>query len=165
MKAVWVTIFCLVTLGLGGCAGVISQKLIEASEPQAAFSEIRRTPQNHLGRTVVLGGSIISVQQEGAETVVEVLQRPLGHHLQPEMGDETEGRFLARINLAGKETQLEPKREITVAGKVTDEETRPLDRTTYTYPVIQVEEYHLWPQWKKPPPPRVNINFGVSGTL
>ncbi|CCQ91825.1 hypothetical protein NITGR_850012 [Nitrospina gracilis 3/211] len=48
---------------------------------------------------------------------------------------------------------------------MTDETMRPLDFTTYTYPVIQVEEYHLWPKWKQPSPPRVNFYGGASGSF
>ncbi|MCF8724643.1 starvation-inducible outer membrane lipoprotein [Nitrospina gracilis] len=160
-----VGLLCIWVLGMGGCAGVISSDLVKASRPQAPFTEIRSTPQDHLGRNVVLGGSILNVKKEGTVTVVEVLQRPLGHHLQPEMGDDTGGRFLARIEAIDKKNKLEPKREITVAGKVTDETMRPLDFTTYTYPVIQVEEYHLWPKWKQPSPPRVNFYGGASGSF
>ena len=101
---------------------------------------------------------------EDAGTVVEILQRPLGGRLRPEMNDETGGRFLARFGKVVPETSLERHRRITLAGTVMDQETRPLDQTTYTYPVIRVEEYHLWPVPPKNPP-NFTIGFGVSGTL
>ena len=156
----------LVTLStlLTGCAPVISESLIEASEPQAPFREIREAPQEHTGEMVVLGGTIISVRHEDAGTVVEILQRPLGWRLSPELNDQSEGRFLARFDRVMAEAQLEKHRRITLAGKVAGQETRPLDQTTYAYPVIRVEDFHLWPG-PGTGSPNITIGFGVSGTL
>lgn len=154
----------LVPVWMAGCAPVISKSLIKASEPKVAFEQLRSAPTEHLGKTVVLGGTVISVRHESAGTVVEILQRPLGWRLRPEMSDETGGRFLARFGKVVPETSLERHRRITLAGTVMNQETRPLDQTTYTYPVIRVEEYHLWPVPPKGPP-RFTIGFGVSGTL
>lgn len=154
----------LVPVWMAGCAPVISKSLIKASEPKVVFEQLRSAPTEHLGKTVVLGGTVISVRHEDTGTVVEILQRPLGWRLRPELNDETGGRFLARFGKVVPETSLERHRRITLAGTVMDQETRPLDQTTYTYPVIRVEEYHLWPVPPKGPP-RFTIGFGVSGTL
>jgi outer membrane lipoprotein len=96
--------------------------------------------------------------------MVEILQRPLGWRLKPELNDQTGVRFLARFGKVMAEGRLLQDRRITLAGKVTGQETRPLDQTTYTYPVIRVEEYHLWPVPSMGPPNFI-IGIGVSGTL
>lgn len=147
-----------------GCAPVISVSLVKASEPRIAFEELHRDPERYLGKTVVFGGTIIEVEHGDSGTVVEILQRPLGWGLKPQINDESGGRFLVRFGRVLNEAGWERHRRITLAGKVVGRETRPLDQTTYTYPVIRVEDYYLWPG---PPrkPPDITIGFGVSGTL
>jgi len=160
-------ILLILMLGLSGCAPVLSQSLIDSSEPRVLFHEIKKSPDRHVGRTVILGGTVIKVTRENDHHIVEILQRPLGSRLQPLDTDKTGGRFLARFDNLDEDTVLQADRPITLGGKVMGQERRPLDRTEYAYPVIQVDEYHLWRGWDADPgaSPRFFWSFGLSGNL
>ncbi len=160
-------LFLIFLTALAACAPVLSQSIIDASEPSVPFQEIHKAPGQHVGRTVVVGGAVIQVIREEGYYLVEILQQPLGSRLQPLPSDQSGGRFLARIQNLSEDLETMQGRPITVGGKVVGQETRPLDRTQYTYPVIEVEEYHLWRGWNADPgaSPRFFWSFGVSGNL
>ena len=160
-------LFLILLPALAGCAPVLSQSLIDSSEPRIGFSEIKQSPDRHLGKTVILGGSVIKVIRDNDHYLVEILERPLGSRLQPLNTDETEGRFLARITNLDGDPDSWKERPITVGGKVVGKEARPLDRTEYTYPVIEVREHHLWRGWNADPgaSPRFFWSFGASGNF
>ena len=159
-------VLLLLLLGIGGCAPVLSQSLLDSSEPRIPFNEIKAAPDRHVGKTVVLGGTLIRVIRANDHPIMEILERPLGSRLQPQGNDKTGGRFLARFDKLNEESDLQKGRLITFGGTVVGQETRPLDRTEYTYPVIQVEEYYLWrEQGEGPGAPPISWSIGVSGTL
>lgn len=158
---------CGLAVLFAGCAAVLSDRVLEQSEPPIPFHELQKSAGNYNGKMVILGGTIIKINHEPTGSVIEILQRPLGYRLEPESGDQTEGRFLVRANRVVEEQIFRTGRPITVAGIVSGQESRKLDATTYEYPVISLEEYHLWPE---PPAgedsnPRVFLNFGVFGTF
>lgn len=158
---------CVLAVWFSGCAAVLSDRVLEQSEPAISFQDLQKSAVNYNGRMVILGGTIIKINHESTGSVIEILQRPLGYRLEPESGDQTEGRFLVRANRVVEEQIFRAGRPITVAGIISGQESRKLDQTTYEYPVISLEEYHLWPE---PPAyedrnPRVFLNFGLFGTF
>ena len=46
------------------------------------------------GQTVILGGHVIEVRNEAQQTVIVVLQTPLGSGQEPLPPDQSEGRFM-----------------------------------------------------------------------
>lgn len=150
-------IFCF----LLGCAPVLSQAVIEKSEP-ILFQDLRQAPENHIGKKLILGGTIIDVI---GDSLLEVLQRPLGYRMEPQIDDQTEGRFLVRFDQKIDADRFQKGRKITLAVEVIGKETRPLDQTQYAYPLLRVREYHLWPERGKTSFPNIYFGFGVSGTL
>ena len=84
-----------------------------------------------------------------------------------ENGDQTGGRFLVRANRVLEDQIFRTDRPVTVAGNILGRESRALDETTYDYPVISLEEYHLWPEAGsyEDSNPRVFLNFGIFKTF
>ena len=149
-----------------GCAPVISKSVLESSSPDISFASLKKETEKYLGKTVVLGGSVISVRHLEEGSVLEVLERPLGYRLMPQLGDRTGGRFLVRFKGIVEDHLLEHHRMVTVAGKVSGTEVLPLDQTTYQYPVLDVVEMRIWESYGRDPSasPRFFLNFGVSGS-
>jgi len=137
--------FLWMILFLSGCAPVLSQAVIDASDRNILFGELQRNTERYLGKSVLFGGTIVQVGNGPDGSWAEVLQRPLGFRLEPELDDQTEGRFLIMSSEVWDEQIFSKGRKITVVGKVEGKESRPLDQTTYDYPLLRVQEYHLWP--------------------
>lgn len=109
------------------------------------FADLMTAPGEYVGRTVMIGGSVIRAKRTNAGTEVEVLQLPSANEgPMTEERLQSEGRFLAV-----RETFLDPASlpegtPITVIGTVTGETTRPLDESNYTYPILEVKHIIDW---------------------
>src|SRR5438093_9715126 len=81
-----------------GCAsrGVVPASLQNQVDRKLSFTDLKASPESYRGRTVVLGGEVLSAKRLKSGTRIEVLQLPLNGSQEP-MGDRTasEGRFLA----------------------------------------------------------------------
>ncbi|MFQ5451524.1 MAG: Slp family lipoprotein [Nitrospinaceae bacterium] len=144
-----------------GCAPVLSQRVLDESTENVPFWDLQRHTENYIGKSVLLGGTVIQVGQDASGSWVEVLQRPLGYRLEPQIDDRPGGRFLLLSDGVLEEEIFSKGRKITVAGIVQGKETRPLDQTTYDYPLLKIREYHLWPKGNYPSRPRVFFSLGL----
>lgn len=143
---------------LAGCTvSPIPKPLRMAAEHQPTFADIAARPDAYRGRAVLLGGTIIQTTNLPRTTEIEVLQKPLDHYDdQPEISDRSSGRFLVRCPGFWDSAVYAKNRDITVAGTVEGKESRSLDQIQYSYPVINCQGIHLWPNqlpaYAYPPP-------------
>lgn len=105
---------------------------------------VRGDVQQYLGTQVRWGGSIVAVENRPADTVLEIVARPLQDYGRPAEQGESTGRFLARYNGFLDPTIYTKGRSITIVGKIAGEEQRPIDKYTYVFPIVAVEHYYLW---------------------
>lgn len=109
------------------------------------FSDLKNSPHEFIGRTVMIGGTVIRAKRTEVRTEVEVLQLPT--EKDGPTADErlrSEGRFLAVRDVFLDPATLPEGTPITVIGTVTGETTRPLDESTYTYPLIEIKHLIDW---------------------
>lgn len=149
MRMQRITIFLgslLLSLALISCGGPIA-KVYRQAAVSASFSTVFQNPENFKGDTVVWGGSIIRTIPVKEGAVIYVLERQLGFKDKPKGSETSRGRFIARARRHLDPLVYSPGQKITVAGKVIGEKvvTNKKIGATYTYPVIQVEQLHLWP--------------------
>ena len=164
----WFVCILLLLPWVHACASVISETLIRQSDPAIAFSDLVRHPENYRGKLVILGGTVISVENPPLANRVKVLQRPLGGAMEPVMNDQTSGRFILIGDKPFDAKEFAIGRKITVAAAVVGSEEQPLDATTYRYPLLRLKEYHIWPQRAGRdffPGFHFGIGFDISGTL
>lgn len=152
------------TLILSGCASVLSQEAIEASQPRIPFQLILEHPDQVEGRTVILGGALLKVHDEGGVSVLEVLEQPLSRRLRPIHRDQSGGRFLVQMKSNVDTKVFESNRLLTLAGRVIDSQSKPVGQTQYRYPVLVPVELYLWPRPGEESyySPRVFIHLGGS---
>jgi outer membrane lipoprotein len=135
-----------------GCASPIAKTLRQEAAPGVTFPMVFKNPDAYQGETVIWGGSIIRTvnTKEGAR--IFILQTILGLRDKPEAADTSEGRFVAETDHFLDPLVYAKGRRITVAGRVAGKETIVHKKTEirYTYPLVQIEQLHLW---KKPEPP------------
>ncbi len=109
------------------------------------FADLKRAPSEYVGRTVMVGGTVIRAKRTEAETEVEVLQLPT--EKDGPLSDDrlrSEGRFLAVRAAFLDPASLPQGTAITVIGTVKGETTRALDESEYTYPILEVKHIIDW---------------------
>jgi outer membrane lipoprotein len=80
-------------LFLGGCS-VVPREIRKEADRTLSFRELQRNPEAYSGRSVLLGGEILRLDNLKEETELEVLQKPLGRRDVPIETYGSEGRFL-----------------------------------------------------------------------
>ena len=132
---------------LTGC-NHISSSAPKNSDRSLSLTEIRENPDQHLGKVVLLGGTIVRTEDRRDETVVEVRQKRLGLFMEPRDGvrneGKTQGRFLVFFPGPLDPTLYHEGKRITVAGQIEGKEMMKLEQGDYLYPVIRAEDSHLW---------------------
>ncbi|MGD9105790.1 MAG: Slp family lipoprotein [Desulfobacterales bacterium] len=141
----------LITVFNGSCS-VISHQIKTESIPPIDFKILVQKPDNYLGKSIILGGYILETNNLTDQTIIRVLQAPLGVRDEPKSSDYSEGRFI--ISQKGF---LDPEiyskdRKITVAGTVVGSVFEKVDEFSHPYVKIQSREIYLWPKDQEFPP-------------
>ncbi len=152
----------LLLLFTGGCAPVISQKVLDTVDRSVSFSDLKENPDLYKGKRVLLGGTIVEVRNLEDRTVVEVLEQPLSGSLRPVNRERSGGRFLVTYSGFKDPAVYSSGRAITVVGTVEGKEKGRIGRMEYTYPVIAAEEDYLWGAYRGP---EVSLGIGIFGSF
>jgi len=147
---------------LAGCAPVISEKTLGQMDRGLNLEEVLKDPGAYTGRTIVLGGTILAVENLEGRTVAEVIEQEMNSHLKPITPENSAGRFLVEFDGFKDPAVYTKGRRITVAGTITGVEKRTIGKTAYTYPVIRPAEHYLWEETSASTEPRVGIGLGVG---
>ena len=140
-------------LSLTGCAHPISGDFRSQVDPDLSFNQILQSPDNYVGKKVVLGGTIVQTRNLKNVTEIEVVEKDLDCFGYPSLSDQSRGRFLFR-----KQGYLEAEifakgRIVTGGGTVVGTKSGKIGEVEYEFPVIEVEELKLWdaPDYRYPP--------------
>lgn len=110
-----------------------------------SFAALKQAPREYIGRTVMIGGTVIRAKRTGMGTELEILQLPSAKDGPvTEERLQSEGRFLALREAFLDPASLPEGTPITVIGTVTGETTRQLDESDYTYPILEVKHIIDW---------------------
>lgn len=143
----WFFLFLVVIL-FSGCVHVISKDLRAKSDFSLSLTQVRQNPEAFKGKLVVWGGEIIeAVNQKDGTTQVEVFQKPLGLRGEPKNTTYSEGRFLILANEYLDPYAFRRGRNITVAGEIMGEKSKPLGEMEYRYPLLSSKQIYLWPEY------------------
>ncbi len=136
-----------------GCAHPISQELRDTLDPALTFETLNKEPKFHLGSRVMLGGEIVETRilNEGSE--IELVQKDLDCLGYPESGDNSQGRFIFK-SPKFLEPQIYSKgRRVTGVGMIRVSQAGKVGEAAYDFPVIELEELHLWEEYTAYPNP------------
>lgn len=150
-------LFCL----FSGCVPVLSPGIIEQSA-SISFQEVKRSPEKHIGKIIVVGGTIINAIATPKGIEWEVLQRQLGYGMEPLVDDKSFGRFLVQSDSMLDASLFKRGNRITFAAEIIGSETRTLDQTQYSYLLLRMREYHLWPEENHRYFPSFYFSFGIN---
>ena len=129
---------------------VISKSVRQEADTSIPFEALRTNPAGHIGKTVLLGGHILEVQNLPEKTKVVVLQTPLGSQDRPESRDKSEGRFVIAADGFLDPEVYRNDLGITVAGTVVGPETVQIEGHSYPTVAVKPVEVHLWQKEIRP---------------
>jgi len=131
-------------VGLSGCVTYpISKNLREQAKP-VTLAQAAASPAAYAGTVVIWGGQVIQTVNDTNGGAIYVLQFPLTNDERPERHGVSTGRFIARSGNYIDPEVFKPGQLITVAGPLAGTVTEPLQKTQYVYPVVSIQELHLW---------------------
>lgn len=134
---------------LGGCASNIPIEIREdISGNTISINAAASNFEQNKGRAVRWGGTIAKVENHPADTWIEIVGKKLGSYGQPVESDQSQGRFIARINGFLDPAIYKVDREITVYGVIENRLVKKIDNHPYTYPVVKSVSYYLWDDYQ-----------------
>jgi outer membrane lipoprotein len=132
-------------VALAACAPI--SKSLRSEAVNIPFSAVQEEPKTYKGDIVIWGGGIVKTEnRKNGTTLLEVMEKPLGWREEPEVTDESQGRFLVTVNKFLDPRIYGPGRRITVAGEVVGSETKLLGKMEYPYPLLSAKQIYLWPR-------------------
>ena len=137
----------VVLFGLAGCAsGPIADPNLDGPGLRAVLT----TPADYLGQTVRWGGKIARVDNRRDDTLIEIVQQPLGRSGRPLDGAQSAGRFLARFDGFLDPVIYAEGKELTVIGTLAPSRPGTIGAYPYTFPVVAVDQHELWAEPREP---------------
>jgi outer membrane lipoprotein len=137
---------------LTGCATNIPSAVQQAPAQVLSVSQVRQDTERYMGRDIRWGGEIIFLENGSDSTDMAVLATTLGSKGKPDADGALDARFLARVPAFLDPAEFAEGRRVTVTGVITGVESRLVGEYAYSYPLVQVQVYYLWPKEK----PRIN---------
>lgn len=157
----------IVVVMLASCSSgppVVPDEMRSQIDSSASFRDIQSSPHQFQGRTVLLGGEILSAKRTKEGTEFEILQLPVTADDPPaERLSESQGRFLATDRRPIDPASFPPGTRVTLVGEVRGDEERQLDESSYDYPTLDVKHLHVWdPEVYRERSRRGFVGFGVG---
>lgn len=130
-----------------GCASYpIAKNLRQEAQPLSLI-QVKANPQSTRGAVVIWGGRILNTVNSTNGGEIYVLALPLNARGKPCPDDtDSPGRFIAQSPEFLDPATYRPGRCVTVAGSVAGNRTERLQDMMYDYPLLKVEQIHLWAQ-------------------
>ena len=111
------------------------------------FKALLERAELYTTKTVVLGGYILETENKAGETIIKVLQSPLGFWDEPSEKDRSEGRFIVVHKGFLDQEVYRKDRLITVAGVISGLEVDDVGSCPNACLKIESREIHLWPEY------------------
>ncbi len=137
-------VLAVALVALSGCATYpISKNLREQAKP-LTLAQVSTNLAAYTGTVVIWGGRVIQTVNDTNGGSIYVLKLPLTRDGRPQFHGVSTGRFIARSKGYVDPEEFRRGRLITVAGKVEGAVKEPVQKIEYTYPVVSIDELHLW---------------------
>jgi len=125
--------------------------------PEAALADMDRLE----GTRVLWGGVIVAARNREESTRLEILGYPLNNRQRPATEDAPQRRFLAVKEGYLETADYAQGRQVTVTGPLIRTQSGRVGEATYTYPVVRIEDSHLWPK-VEPSSREPRFHFGIG---
>lgn len=140
-----ILLLLLLSALLTACASTIPATIREAPPDKLSVGEAH-AGRGATGARVRWGGTIAKVENHATETWLEIVSRPLESNGRPQRTDQTDGRFIAKVNGFLDPDVYKNGRQVTVTGAFDGRIERAIGEHTYNFPIIAATQVYLWPQ-------------------
>ena len=172
MKDKWIKSLLMVGLvfTLTACAarGPFTDDAMGSTSPDLMIEELLKEPESHLGKRVIIGGTVIQTlarEVEGKKmTDVEVLEVPLERDTRPGSIDSTRGRFILRYEGFRDPIIYAQGKEITAVAEVGGTVSGTVNGGEYLYPLLIAVEDKVWKE-RGSRSPSFSIGVGFIGAF
>jgi outer membrane lipoprotein len=131
-------------LTLSACSSSMPLEISGDIPNAPSFSQIHKQPDSYLNQPLRWGGKILKTENKENSSWVTIVAFPLSDSGRPLESDSSPGRFIAVIDEFMEPLVYSKDREITVRGKLIGTQTIKVGNFPYQYPLIKVDNYHLW---------------------
>ncbi|MBI3811349.1 MAG: Slp family lipoprotein [Nitrospirae bacterium] len=148
MRCLFISTLTVASLLVVGCMSdyVIPEALDRQVDRTATFTDLKRNPEAHKGKTLALGGVVLRAKNLKDGTEIEVLQLPLDRSDQPDYPLEaSQGRFLV-LDPDHHDPAVLKDRRITLVGEVIGKKVETIDEFEYSFPYLSARFIHIWPE-------------------
>jgi len=114
-------------------------------EGSPSITQVRAHADRYISQKVRWGGVIVNTENKDNSSQLMIVAFPLDDDGEPQVTDQSLGRFIAMDDEFLEPLVYSSDRMITVVGTVLRTETLDVGEFPYEYPVIQVEHSYLWP--------------------
>ncbi len=135
----------------------MSDELRSEAAPGITVDLLFLNPEEHIGKTVIMGGNIVKSTNSQEGTYIEVVEKALDFRGRPKHTDRSQGRFIIFHEGFLDSVIFSEDRNVTVAGEVLGKTVRPLGEIDYSYLLIKSREIHL-----VKPGERFPVQFGIG---
>lgn len=135
---------CLVMF-LSACSSNVPPNIREPFEASPGLSQVLINPESYLSQRLRWGGIILSTENRQNGSQMTIVAFPLNDSGRPRVSGHSPGRFIAVVDEFLEPLVYSRDREITVIGKLVKTEALKVGEYDYDYPVIEVDEFYLWP--------------------
>lgn len=139
------SVFLIPAVMLSACSSKIPPDIRQSLEGAPGVAEVHEQPNLYRSQKIRWGGVILQTENKAKVSSITIVAFPLGRRGNPQLSDQSEGRFIAVINEFVEPLVYGRDREITVTGTLVGTQTAKVGEFSYQYPVVDVENYYLWP--------------------
>ena len=145
---------------LTSCATTANFDLTQVDQTLTPTSVIAEAKTSH-GKIALWGGTILNTHNLKNSTQIEVLAYPLDSSHRPAQESKPLGRFIIQQKGYLEPADYAQGRLLTVLGSISDNQTGKVGESSYTYPVINAQQLHLWSLNNDPNNTRFHFGIGI----
>ncbi|WP_158247118.1 Slp family lipoprotein [Geothermobacter hydrogeniphilus] len=137
-------ILLLILVGLTGCGHVLSEQARSRVDSDVNLAEVRADPEAYRGKTLLLGGVIMGLDNEQEGSVLEITPWRLDRWGEPIDLDDGSERILVESDRPLDPARFLTGRMITFTADVRGQQIRSDNYSDRRYPVFHLQREYLW---------------------
>lgn len=144
----FIPVFITIAILLSGCSH-IPETIRHAPSHDIHLQDTKNNFSKHQNQMVRWGGTLIDVVNKENETTLQILAFPLNYKGRPDLSAAAQGRFLVKTNEFLDPAVYTTGSELTVTGRLVDENNRKVGQKVLQLPVIELQQIYLWPEYRQ----------------
>ncbi len=130
----------LLLIAISGCQTAQFQGILPIEEEETLLDQVRRNPNRHRDKVILVGGEIQGLRDLEWKTEIEFAELALDNEIHPRLGAEPRGRFYVVFPERVDKFLYKKGKIMTISGRLIG--TRVIDGEAY--PLLEFQEAQVW---------------------